>query len=695
MEAGNRLEGAMHGPVAPREDVVDLLHGYRIPDPYRWLEDSQSEATRNWTRAQNAATRAILGALPNRNQLEDELRELLQVGAVREARRIGEAFFYTRRLGSQDQPVLLVRTSLDEEERLLVDPASLGEQGLVALDWWYPSPDGALLAFGLSEGGDEWSVLHVLDVASGEWLGERIPRTRAATVAWLPDSSGFYYTRYPAPGSVPEGEENYHRRVYFHNIGADPAADPLIFGDTLRKEDLPLVKIDPSGRWVMVTVREGWVRSWIHVLDREHPEQGFRDITPDDAAVHEVLGAHDGILYDLTTWRASNRQVIGYRLDSRKERGWVTVVAEQDDRVIEYASLTRNGIVAGELENAIGRLRRYRWDGSPGDDLTLPGIGTLLGVQSTQDSEMVTVIYQSFVQPPTALIFRENERLPVELSPVPLPAGFDPDDCEIRQVWYSSRDGQRISMFLVHQRGLERDGDNPVYLTGYGGFNLTRGSEYQPPLPFWLRRGGVYALPNLRGGAEYGSAWHEAGMLGNKQNTFDDFIAAAEYLIAEGYTSPDRLGIAGGSNGGLLVGAVVTQRPELFRAAISTVPLQDMLRYHLFRIARLWIPEYGSPDDPEQFEWLSAYSPYHAVRQGVAYPSVLLTLGENDSRVDPMHARKMAAALQHATANGEDRPILLRAEDNAGHGQGKPLWMRVDEAADLWGFMCWQLGVEV
>ncbi|HEV2072472.1 MAG TPA: prolyl oligopeptidase family serine peptidase [Thermomicrobiales bacterium] len=681
-----------------REDVVEVLHGHQIHDPYRWLEDGSSDETRAWTRDQNARTEAVLAGIPGREQLEGQLRELLQVGSVTGARETGGRFFYTRREGSQDQAVLYVREGLDGEERTLLDPSAQGEHGLVALDWWEPSHDGTRLAYGVSQGGDEWSVLHVFDVGTGEDLDEAIPRARAASVAWLPDNNGFYYTRYPLPGSVPDGELHYHRRVFFHLIGSDYHDDPLVFGGDRPKELLPAVSIEPTGRWVIVEENEGWIRTGIYVLDRQHEEAGFRDITPDGAAIHEVLGIDNGVLYDLTQWQAPNGQIAAYSLENGNEKGqaaWSTVVAGREDRVIEYAAITPGGIVTGELEAAMGKVRRYGRDGSSRGDLGLPGIGSITGLHASPSSDIVVVGYQSFVQPPTALVYQGDDQAPVELSPVAPPPGFDPDTCEIRQVWYASKDGQNISMFLVHRKGLELDGSNPVYLTGYGGFNVTRGSEYQPALPFWLGHGGVFALPNLRGGAEYGAAWHEAGMLAVKQNTFNDFIAAAEYLIAEGYTRPERLGIAGGSNGGLLVGAVVTQRPELFRAAICMVPLLDMLRYHLFRIARLWIPEYGSSEDAEQFAWLHAYSPYHAVREGVEYPAMLLTLGENDSRVDPMHARKMTALLQRATGSGADRPILLRAESDAGHGQGKPLWMRVQEAADLWGFMSWQLGIDL
>ena len=681
------------GRKARRDDVVDVLHGHRIADPYRWLEDSSSKATQVWTHQQHTRTHKLLGAIPGRDRIEAELTDLLQVGAVSDARQVQGRYFYMRRAGGQDQPALHVRSGIDGEAKVLIDPSEIGRDGLTSLDWWHVSPDGSHIAYGLSEGGDEWAVLHVIEVDSGRRMGEAIPHTRASSVAWLPDNGGFYYTRHPIPGTVSVEDESYFRRVYFHEMGSDHRHDALVMGETLRKEDLPLVMLDASGRWLAVTVREGWTRSWIHVLDRHRPEEGFRDITPGGVALHEVIGIDQGALYNLTTWQAPRYQVMRYRLEDGK--GWEGVVAEREDRVIEHATLTRESVITGELENAIGKLRQYGRDGQLKTTMALPGIGMLVDVQGTPDSDVVVAVYESFVQPPSALVYQGALEPPRDLSPIPLPDGFEPGACEIRQLWYPSKDGEPISMFVVHRKGLELDGSHPVYLTGYGGFNVTRGSEYQPSLPFWLGRGGVYALPNVRGGAEYGSAWHEAGMLANKQNTFNDFIAAAEYLIAERYTSPERLSIAGGSNGGLLVGAAITQRPELFRAAISMVPLLDMLRYHLFRIGRLWIPEYGSPEDAEQFGWLHAYSPYHAVREGVAYPAVLLTLGENDSRVDPMHARKMAAALQHSTTSGKNRPILLRAQEHAGHGKGKPLWMRVQETADLWVFLCWQLGVDI
>jgi prolyl oligopeptidase len=677
-----------------REDVRDIVHGRAVPDPYRWLEESTSEETRAWTRAQNDRTAAVLDSVPGRESLESLLGELLKVGSVTGARHVRGRFFHVRREGRQDQPILYVRDGYDGRERPLVDPNQRGEAGLVALDWWYPSHDGSLLAYGLSENGDEWSVLHVLDAASGEDLGVNISRTRYCTVAWLPDNSGFYYTRYPEPGTVPEGQENYGEHVFLHELGHDPLNDLGIFGEGRAPEDMISVMIDPSGRWLVAEVSQGWTRSSLHVLDRHDEGSGFRQVTPAGDGIFEAIEITDDALYALTNHDAPTYSVISLPLAPDNDHAWSTVIADRPDRVLKTFRLTRDGIVTAELESAVGILRRYGRDGLPREDVRLPGIGSLVSLDASPESNIVLAGYHSFVQPPTTLVVRDGERDVREMHPVEVPSAFVPADYEIRQVRYPSKDGTSISMFLVHRKGLVLDGSHPLYLTGYGGFSISRGSEYVPALPAWLMNGGVFALPNLRGGNEYGEEWHRDGMLDRKQNTFDDFIAAAEWLIEQGYTSPERLGIGGGSNGGLLVGAALTQRPDLFRAVFCGVPLLDMFRYHHFRIARLWIPEYGSSDDPEQFGWLMAYSPYHHVEQGTVYPATLITTGEEDSRVDPMHARKMTAQLQWATAGGDERPTLLRAEANAGHGQGKPLNKRVAEAADQWGFLGWQLGVD-
>ena len=679
------------------EPVTDVLHGHEIVDPYRWLEDGDAPDVRAWTAAQNARTEAVLSAVPGRAALEQRLSDLLQVGSVSGLAEVNGRYFYQARSGDQNQPVLYVKDGLDGEARVLVDPNREGEQGLVSLDWWYPSHDASLLAYGLSANGDEWSTLHVVDVATGDLLPDRIARTRYASIAWLPDNSGFYYTRYPDPGSVPAGQENYNRHVFFHPLGADPETDEKIFGEGRKAEDMLSVALGPEGRRLLVSAFEGWARSDLYLRDLNDDDGLFIPVMEGFDAIFANAIVQDGRLLVLTNLDAPNYRLIGFDLSRPEAFGpdaAATVVREAETRVIEGFAATAAEIVTVELEAAIAHIRRYKPDGAPVREIDLPGIGSVTHVHGSPTSSVVTFGYHSFVQPSSCYVVNLQDGERRDISPVALPPGYDPAAILIRQVTYPSKDGTEITMFVVHGKGIALDGENPTYLTGYGGFNISRGSEYGPSLPAWLEQGGVFALPNLRGGAEYGEAWHRAGMRDKKQNVFDDFHAAAEWLIEQGYTKPEKLAIGGGSNGGLLVGAAITQRPELFNAVFCAVPLLDMLRYHTFSIARLWIPEYGSADDADAFAWLRAYSPYHNVHAGTHYPAILITTGEQDSRVDPLHARKMTALLQSVSSDDGERPVLLRAEANAGHGQGKPLHKRVAEAADQWGFIGAQVGVE-
>lgn len=678
-----------------REDVVETMHGQRIVDPYRWLEEQDDPAVRDWTREQNARTQAVLQQVPGRKALEAELREALQVGSVSAAEEAGGRFFFTRREGDEAQPSLRVREGIDGAERVLVNPNELSETGLVSLDYWYPSRDGARVAYGVSESGDEWSTLRVLDVATGNDMGEAIPRARHSSVAWLPDGDGFYYTRYPDPDMVAPGQEHYNSHAFRHELGADPTQDPKVFGEGRSPQDMLRLSLDRSGRWLVVIAMQGWATSEVWVKDcSEEPIDGnWKHVAPDVKAKFLNPVIVGDTLYLLSDQMAPNMKIVRLVLAPEMSAIWETVVPERNGSVIEMFDSTQDGLVTVDLESAIAQVRLFGYDGALKGEFELPGIGTVLNIESSPDSHYVSVNYQSFLQPPSCLIFDVRDGSRLDFSPVSAPEGFATEDYVVRQVRYASRDGTEITMFVVHREGIELAGDHPTYLTGYGGFRATRGSEYDPVLPVLLRQGVVFALPNLRGGAEYGEGWHRDGMLERKQNVFDDFIGAAEWLIESGYTNSERLAIGGRSNGGLLVGAAMTQRPDLFRAVYCGVPLLDMLRFPYFRIARLWVAEYGDPEDPEAFEWIRAYSPYHNVEPETAYPALLVTTAEQDSRVDPMHARKFAALLQAETASGEDQPILLRAEENAGHGRGKPLHKRVDETADTWGFLGWQLGV--
>ena len=668
-------------------DAVESLHGETIPDPYRWLEDGESPDTRAWTEAQNALTRSYLDAVPGRARLRARLDQLLAIGAIGVPTPARGRYFYQRRDGRQNQPVLYLREGVHGEDRAVVDPNALDPGGTVALDWYYPSDDGRLLAYGLSENGSEQSVLHVLDVDSGVARPDRIPHTRAADLAWLPDATGFYYTRYPAPGDAPEGEEHYHRAVHFHRLGSDPAGDPVVFKPA-EKEHWPGVGISPDGRWLVIGVARTFDQTDLYLQDR-------RSGAPPVAVAKDLPASFEGEVAHGRLFMRTNLEAPTYRLyavdpERPAREHWREIVPPRADAVLEGVRVSARHLALSYLERASSRLRLADHGGGGLREVALPTIGSLFGAGAEWDGNELFYGFSSYTVPPGV------HRVDLETGAAELwrgvEADVDPRRYEVGQVTFCSRDGTEVSMFLVHLAGLRRDGTNPVYLTGYGGFNISMTPAFSRSLLLWLESGGVVAIPNIRGGGEYGERWHQEGMLGQKQNSFDDFIAAAEWLIAQGYTTPARLAAAGGSNGGLLMGAVLTQRPDLFRAVVVQVPLLDMLRYHRFLIARLWIPEYGSAEDPAQFPWLRAYSPYHHVRDGVAYPAVLLATAESDTRVDPMHARKMAARLQAATSSS--RPVLLRLESRAGHGAGKPLSKVLEELTDTWAFVFSELGVE-
>ncbi len=711
-------------------------------DPYRWLEDGDAPAVARWTEAQNAATRKALDHLPGRAALQERLGRLYATGSlgapVSRPRpddhpgKTGNAgkpgkpdqerrYFYTRRDGAQNQAVLYVRDGLQGADRPLVDVNRERADGTRALDWWFPSDDGRRVAYGSSDDGSEESLLRVRDVGSGQDLAEHIARTRACSLAWLPDGGGFYYTRYPKPGEVPPGEEPYHRGVFFHHLGADPAHDAKIFGDGRDRTDWPSVDLSPDGRWLVVSVAQGWTRSEVHLFDLHAagaapgaPGPSMVVAAGEDARF-DVVEALDDRIYLLTTSGAPRGRIFAVDPGHPERTHWREVVPEGDD-VLERAVYFHGHLAVGFLHDAAARLSIFdvgTLEGSPHPPATdsagqspasstrdrnggarrevpLPGLGALTALSGARDVAELFYGFTGFFAP-TTIFDVQLGAAPKSVVWRALAAPVDPATFQVDRVMISSRDGTRVPLFLAHRKGLPRDGTRPALLTGYGGFDVNMLPAWTPAAIPFLESGGTYALAILRGGGEYGESWHRAGMLANKQNVFDDFIAAASWLTAERVTAPDRLAISGGSNGGLLVGAALTQRPELFRAVICGVPLLDMLRYHLFRIAALWIPEYGSPDDPVAARWLAAYSPYQRVRDGVKYPAVFLHTAASDTRVDPMHARKMAARLQAATASG--LPVLLEVESNAGHGAGKPLRKVIAQLVDEWSFLFSQLGI--
>lgn len=673
-------------PPTPAHDVAEILHGEVVPDPYRWLEDGDSAQTMRWTERQNALTGAYLASRPERALIHGRLAALLSIGSLGTPTPVCGRYLYQLRDGDKNQPVLYVRDGVDGTDRIAVDPNALNADGTTALDWFYPSEDGRLLAYGLSENGSERSVLHLLDLDSLQPLPDRIPDTRSADLAWLRDATGFYYTRYPAAGTVPAGEESYHRSIYLHRLGTDPADDPLVFRPRA-KEFWPGVHLSPDGRWLVVSVARTFDETDLYLGDLAS-DGPLVPVAQDLPALFEGQVVGDR-LYVRTNLDAPNYRVCVTDPRRPAMSEWREIVPERADAVLSGVSVVGKCLALDYLVRATSRLFLADLDGAGRREVVLPGVGSLFGLGSEWDGDELFYGFSSYAVPPS--VYRADLKTGDVRLWRRVDADIDPDRFEVRQIEYSSKDGTPVTMFLVHQRDVPRDGANPCYLTGYGGFGISMTPGFSRSLLLWLEQGGVVAVPNLRGGGEYGEGWHQAGMLARKQNSFDDFIAAAEWLIAEGYTRPERLAVAGGSNGGLLMGAVLTQRPELFQAVVIQVPLLDMLRYHLFLIARLWIPEYGSADEPEQFAWLRAYSPYHHVRDGTPYPAVLLATAESDTRVDPMHARKMAARLQAATTSGH--PVLLRLEARAGHGAGKPISKVLEELADTWTFVFAELGV--
>jgi prolyl oligopeptidase len=680
------------GPPPTRAEALkETLHGVEIEDPYHWLEEDESAEVRAWTDAQNAYTRAALDAVPGRASLRTEMERALRRGELNAPEPRGHRLFYTRREPQQNQPVLYVHDGLTGHDRALVDPNSLSAEGTTALDWWYASNDGRLLAYGLSSSGDEISTLHVLDVETGKDLPDSIARTRAASVAWTPDSKGFYYTRYPALGSVPKGEETYYRRVFFHHLGEDPSRDAEVFRPK-SQTDWPNVQLSRDGRWLLVTSYVGFDRNDLYLRDLEKQGGEFVAIVEGRAATYDAFIAATGEMFIRTTEGAPRGRVFIGQASAPARAGWRELIP-QAAATLNSIRIVGARLFAEYLDKASSQIAVFTRGGKRLRPVSLPVLGTTSGVTGEEDGGDAFFRFVSFAVAPTVYRYDFVTGHAAAWSRVASTA-LDLRQVVARQVWYESKDGTRVSMFLVHRRGLALNGNNPTLLYGYGGFNVALTPTYNPGgVSAWLARGGVYAVANLRGGGEYGEEWHRAGMLGRKQNIFDDFIAAAEYLIKSRVTSRERLAILGGSNGGLLVAAAETQRPELFRAAVCEVPLTDMLRYQNFLIARLWVPEYGSSDDAEQFKYLRAYSPYHNVRDGARYPATLVTTAESDTRVAPLHARKFAAKLQAANASG--LPILLRIETKAGHGAGKPVNKQIEEATDVWAFLFQQLGVKI
>ncbi len=691
-DSASAPSAAQGPPPTEKKPVEETLYGHRITDPYRWLEDAKSPNTQKWVGEELAYTRSVLDPLPERDEIHARLEKLLAIGTISAPQIGGKYYFYTKREGTQNQPVLLVREGLQGKDRPLVDVNALAPDGTIALDWWAPSEDGKYVAYGTSPSGSEISTLRVIETATGKLLPDAIERTRSSSIAWKLDDSGFYYTRYPKKGEVAEGKENYNRHAFYHALGSDPAKDPLIFGEGRDPQDWPDVDISNDGRWLLISVEEGWTKTELYLQDLKAGSPPVR-ITEGKEFLYngEIV---NGKIYITTNEDAPRYRAFVADVDSPLRTNWKEIIP-QTDAILQSAGVVNGMLLAQYEQNATSQLKLFDTQGKPLGDIRLPAIGSVFGLGGKWNRKEVFLAFHSFTIPDSIYQIDLKDRGTASWSKVEA-SGIDPTKYEVKQVWFNSKDGTRVPMFVFHKKGLELNGKNPTLLTAYGGFNISLTPNFAGDRYLWLEHGGVFAVANLRGGAEFGEDWHRAGMLDKKQNVFDDFAAAAEYLITEKYTDKNHLAIRGGSNGGLLMGAALTQHPDLYRAVICQVPLLDMLRYQNFQIAKLWIPEYGSSEDPKQFEWLYAYSPYHHVKQGEEYPAILFMTADTDTRVDPMHAKKMAALMQSEAANGhsKERPILLRIDTKAGHGAGKPIAKQVEDLTDIYSFLFWQLGMK-
>ena len=654
-------------PLTPAEPVLDTLHGVPIVDNFRWLEDGDSPRVRGWVEEQGEYARRVLAGYPRREAIASRLLEALSCGMLGPSAPRGDRRLFTRRTGDQQQPVLYVAEG--GEERELVDPARFGDDATAALDWWFPSDDGELVAFGISTSGDEHSLLMLVRVCDGRLLEERIPNCQWASVVFEPGNEALIYSRF-AEGAF------YDQRAWRHVLGTPMESDELVFGEGLGRTDtFGAMSISESGGLRAINIHRGWDESSLYLsVDSRPYEEVF-------SGSGETVNAwfHGERLLAHTNAGAPNWRLIEIDPANPGRENWRDLVAESR-AVLVNAATTRDRLLVHHLVNACSKVSVHNLEGGFEGVIDLPPLSTVtgLGAHPTCGDAFLTV--ETFTRPAFLLCLDPATGRYQESGHVDAPRLFDASNYPVRQVRFTSRDGTESYMFLVGRQG----GAGPTVLNGYGGFNLPRTPLWTPTIVPFLEAGGLFVVATLRGGSEYGEDWHRAGMREKKQNVFDDFIAAGEELVRQGLATPSSLGIIGGSNGGLLVGAAMTQRPDLFGAVVCRVPLLDMLRYERFRIAELWNREYGSVQDADAFEWLRAYSPYHRAAPGIRYPPLLLTTGESDARVDPMHARKMAALLQ--TLNPEGL-TLIRVEPRAGHGQGKPVAKMVPEEADIWTFL--------
>jgi prolyl oligopeptidase len=669
-------------PKTLKDNVVDVLHGVRVPDPYRWLEAQNSPGTRKWVAAEDRCTTGVLDTLPDRKDISKELGKLMRTEDVGVPIERNNRFFYMKRAEDQDLSLIYMRQGVEGNPELLFDPRPLSKDHSTSATLLGASDDGRYMLYGVRLGGQDQVTLHIMDVETRHDLPDTFARQHYFGLGFTRGDKGLYYGTTIATGP----------RVMFHKMGTPSSRDRVIFGKDYNRQYLITPMVFDDGHWLLIRVSKGTSgNTAIYVEDLLAKKPELKPIVKDISATFQPAIAGD-TLYMMTDWKAQDHRIVAVDLAGDvAPSAWRDAVPESSNP-IEGFSLAGGKLLVRYLVDAAYRLEIFDTDGKPEREIPLPEMGTVRGVESRWKSNDVMFSYQSFAITPAINHYdMETRRLMVLARPkIPVTAS----DFETKQVWYHSKDGTRVPMFLFYKRGLKPNGDVPTLLTGYGGFDLSSTPSFRPEAIVWAEHGGVFAMANMRGGGEFGEAWHRAGMFGKKQNVFDDFYAAAEWLIHSGYTNPSKLGIQGGSNGGLLMGAALTQRPDLFRAVVCMYPLLDMLRFQKFMGGPWWVSEYGSADDPEQFDYLLKYSPYQNIHPGTEYPAVLFITGDGDTRVAPLHARKMAARLQADAANGPDKPVLLLYDTKSGHSGGRPVGQQIEEQTNMLSFLFWQLEVK-
>jgi len=678
-------------PVAKKVDQIDDYHGTKVADPYRWLEDANSAETKAWVDAENKVTQDWLAQIPQREAIRQRLTQLWNYERYSVPYKEGGRYFFSRNDGLQNQAVLYTMKSLSDTPRMLLDPNTLAADGTVALAGMAVSPDGKLLAYSTAASGSDWNEIRVRDVDSGKDLPDHIQWVKFSSTAWTKDGKGFFYSRYDAPKEATKlADVNYFQKLYYHKLGTTQDADVLVYDRPDEKEWGFHAQTTDDGRYLLIQATKGTARKYrVFYKDLSKPDSKVVPLIDNFEAGYDFIDNVGSVFYFSTDRNAPRQRIVAIDLAKPQEAHWKTIVPESQ-QTLQSAHMINNQIVAEYLADARSVVKVVDLKGKPVREIQLPGIGSVSGFGGKRGETETFFSFTGFTTPTT--IYRLDMKSGASTVFRQPKVAFNPAEYETRQQFFTSRDGTKVPMFIVSKKGLKLDGSNPTYLYGYGGFNISMTPGFSPANLAWMEMGGVYVVANLRGGGEYGEAWHEAGTKLKKQNVFDDFIGAAEWLVDNKVTSPGKLAIGGGSNGGLLVGAAMTQRPDLFGAAIPQVGVMDMLRFHKFTIGWAWTSDYGSSENPDEFKALVKYSPLHNLKPGTCYPATMITTADHDDRVVPAHSFKFAATAQAAQAGGN--PVIIRIDTKAGHGAGKPTSKQIEEVADRWGFLTKALKME-